>query len=266
MEWVSEGFIISVREHGDNQAVINIFTEKYGRCQGLLYGRQNKRNIPTMQVGNLVQATWKARIENQLGYFLLEIQQDNSCHIFSNYWASYIISAAAELIYRLFPERESHVRTYKHLLQLFPLLSKSLMHAIQEYVKWETVVLADIGYGLNLSNCAVTGQSYDLSYVSPKTGRAVSESVAQNWVNKLLILPDFLQVSDEKSLSEATESTSIIELLHGLNLTGFFIEKYAMAQLSTTLSLQARSRLINVVNTAIKQHKERSVTKVGIST
>lgn len=247
MEWTGQGIVLSSKDYGNGQVILSIFTEQHGRCQGLVYGGRSQSNRAAIQTGNFVHATWKSRLEDQLGYFSLELFKDNSIYLIQNPWSSYIITAATEIVYRLFPDRQTHPKTYHAFCALLRDLNNGFCQIISHYIQWEIVLLSDIGFGLDLSGCAVTGQKDDLKYVSPKSGRAVGGKASTGWQERLLPLPDFLT-----SVTSEGKTQSLKELLQGLDLTGFFLEKYALSQSISIPKLQARERLITMIRSRHK--------------
>lgn len=259
MEWASQGIILSSKDYGNGQVICSVFTEHQGRCQGLVYGGRSKNQRAAIQTGNLVYVVWKSRLENQLGYFNLELLKDNSIYLIHNPWSSYMVAAATEIVYKLFPDRQSHPNTYYALCSLFEDLDNSFSHLMAHYIKWEMALLSDIGFGLDLSCCAVTGKKDDLKYVSPKSGRAVGEKGGAAWQERLLILPDFLTAGPEN------KTHTLKELLQGLELTGFFLEKHALSQSTSIQKLQARERLISMIYSRYKTNKETDFVEIGMN-
>ena len=138
------------------------------------------------------------------------------------------------------PERERCKNIYNNSIKFIEQLSVDNDSWLYDYVRWEIGFLEQLGYGLTLNKCAVTGKNNDLLYVSPKTGRAISKLAAGKWVNKLLPLPSFLinKEKDNKILKT--------EFMKGILLTGFFLSKYAD---SVGVKLPyARNFFINKIN------------------
>ena len=120
------------------------------------------------------------------------------------------------------PERQVNSKLYKETIEIVKYLNNNDMIWVSRYVQWELLLLSELGYGLDLSQCAVTGEIENLKYVSPKSGRAVSELGAGIWVKKLLILPKFLQKFN-------TNAVDNDELNYGIKLTTFFLNRYVVS-------------------------------------
>ncbi len=146
------------------------------------------------------------------------------------------MSAAAAVIDATLPEREPHREVYEDLA----LLIQGLVAAVPDwaglYLRWELKLLADLGFGLDLTRCAVTGATQNLIFVSPKTGRAVSRDGAGRYAERLLPLPAFL-LQDNL----ATDPTSLAQ---GLRLTGHFIHAHLLSTPGAEKRLTARDRVI----------------------
>ena len=169
------------------------------------------------QPGNLVQCRWVARLSDQLGAFAAELVHPGAALAMQDATALAILAAACAVAEGALPEREAHPRVFDGLLNLIVRLSEG-ERVLGDYVRWEAVLLAEIGYGLDLSACAVTGGANDLAFVSPRTGRAVSRSGAGAWTDRLLRLPSFLLGDDRADAADWRD---------GLRLTGHFLERDA---------------------------------------
>ena len=93
---------------------------------------------------------------------------------------------------RLLPERDPHEGIYEMLdrtLDDFDDVGEAAAHLI----RFELAMLAELGFGLDLENCAATGETTELVYVSPKSGGAVSRQAGEPWRDRLLRLPAFLR-------------------------------------------------------------------------
>ena len=215
MEWSDEGIILSVRPHGETAAVVELLTREHGRHSALVHGGRSRRLRPALQIGNHVDATWKARLADQLGHATLELRRGYASAAMQDPMALAGLSSIAALS-RLLPERDPHPNLYEVSLFVLGFLDDaSVWPAL--YVRWELALLAELGFGLDLTSCAATGAKFDLIYVSPKTGRAVSRSAGEPYKDKLLALPSFLTAERPP---EVTQSA----VISGLALTGHFLE------------------------------------------
>jgi DNA repair protein RecO (recombination protein O) len=213
--------------------VAEVLTLSHGRHLGLVRGGRSRRMRPLLQPGNLIRVTWRGRLAEHLGGFNVELMEAHAARVLDDARALAAISTLAGLA-RLLPERDPHPGLYQMALTLL----RSLDHAElwpALLVRWELQLLGDLGFGLDLSECAATGTDTDLAYVSPRTGRAVSRGAGQPYCSKLLKLPAFL-------LAEGVEASNA-DILSGLALTGHFLERDVLAPHGLAIP-QARERLI----------------------
>lgn len=220
MDWHDEGLILGVRKHGETSAIVELMTPTRGRHLGLVRGGRSKRMRPVLQAGNTVKAHWHARLEDHLGTYTIEGQDLRAGHLMSSQAAIYGVQTIASHL-RLLPERDPHPGLYRAAFVLMdnfeqPEIAASLM------VRFELALLEELGFGLDLSCCASTGNTEALVYVSPKSGRAVSEQAGAPWSAKMLPLPGFLNKYDEGwgRLPSAAEIES------GFRLSEFFLDRH----------------------------------------
>jgi DNA repair protein RecO (recombination protein O) len=218
MEWEAPGLLLSVRPFGEGDALAAAFTEAQGRHLGLARGGLSRRGAATWQPGNLVQLRWVGRLADQLGSFTGELAYAAAAQAMDEPLSLAVLNAACAVADGALPEREPHPRAFALMLKLLAGLADP-PRAVAALVRLEAGLLTDLGYGLDLASCAVSGVSEGLAYVSPRTGRAVSAAAAGVWAEKLLALPAFLRdpeaAADEASLAE------------GLRLTGHFLARDA---------------------------------------
>lgn len=215
MQWTDEGIILSVRPHGETAAVVELWTRAHGRHLGLVHGGRSRKLRPILQTGNHVDATWKARMSDQLGHVALELRRGFAAEAMDDSAALAALSSMTTLT-RLLPERDPHPNLYEITLFVLGFLNDATVWPAL-LVRWELALLEELGFGLDLSQCAATGANDQLIYVSPKTGRAVSASAGEPYRDKLLVLPQFLTKNRSGSVTNA-------DLLAGMALTGHFIE------------------------------------------
>jgi DNA repair protein RecO (recombination protein O) len=216
MEWTDEGIILGVRRHGESAAIVELLTRSHGRHLGLVRGGAGSKLRPLLQPGNSVQAIWRARLDEQLGYYLVEGTRMRAATMLAVSHAAYGITHLASVA-RLLPERDPHEDIYEMLeriLDEFDDPADAALHMIQ----FELAMLTELGFGLDLDNCAATGATTDLIYVSPKTGSAVSRSAGEPWRDRLMRLPPFLRDSED-----GQNSFTDRDLQDGFDLTGRFL-------------------------------------------
>lgn len=216
MEWTDEGIIIGVRRHGESSAIVELLTRDHGRHLGLVRGGAGSRLRPLLQPGNSVSAVWRARLDEHLGYYLLEGTRLRAATLLTSSHAVYGVTHLASLA-RLLPERDPHQDIYEMLERTLNDFDDVGEAAIQ-IVRFELAMLSELGFGLDLSSCAATGTSAELVYVSPKSGGAVSRQAGEPWRDKLLPLPPFLRDG-----GDGRNGWSDQDLQDGFALTGRFL-------------------------------------------
>ena len=190
MRWSDEGILLSMRAHGEGHAVAEILTRAHGRHLGLVRGGSSRRMRPFLQPGNSVSITWTARLESHLGNFTLELLAERAGRWLHHAASLHAMSTLNSHLH-LLAERESHTELYDHLVALLGVLDDP-ERAAAHFVHFEMDLLQDLGFGLDLSSCAATGETDNLTHVSPRTGRAVGKVAAAPYEERLLRLPEFL--------------------------------------------------------------------------
>lgn len=239
MHWNETAIILSVRKHGENSAVLRVLAHQQGVFSGIAKGVSSKSNRGIFQPGNIVNATWQARLSEHLGTFKCELLEANTAFFMQDNGRLSALSAACALVESALPERHPYERLYA----LFLLFLHALKHEegwLKSYVLLELDILAEAGFGLDLSECAATGSTQDLIYVSPKSGRAVSRIAGEPYKNKLFPLPAFLLRTDKKN------DPNPAEILAGLDITGYFLDHWLLTPHHRKLPA-VRERLIEMV-------------------
>jgi DNA repair protein RecO (recombination protein O) len=217
MEWRDEGIVLGTRKHGETSAILEVMTRAHGRCMGLVRGGLSRRLRPVLQAGNVLELSWRARLDEHLGTFAVEPVELNAARLIESAPAVYALQLVAAHL-RLLPERDPHASLFETFQSLLPLLDEPSA-AAELLVRFELLILDELGFGLDLSRCAATGRADDLAYVSPKSGRAVSREAGSPWHDRMLALPAFLAVGGGRrgDLSGFEE---------GFRLTGFFLTRH----------------------------------------
>ncbi len=216
MEWQAPAVVLDVRPHGEASAVVTLLTEAHGRHAGLAKGGASRAQAALWQPGNLVEVRWVGRLAEQLGALSGEIVHAAAALAMEDALALGVLRAATAVADGALPEREAHPRIFHGLVAVIAQLARGTEAALPELVRWEADLLADLGYGLDLARCAVTGSAEDLAFVSPRSGRAVSRGAAGEWAGRLLALPPFL-------LGQGPSGPA--DWLAGLRLTGHFLAR-----------------------------------------
>lgn len=239
MEWTDEGIVMGVRRHGESSAIVELLTRRHGRHLGLVRGGAGSRMRPVLQPGNSVNAVWRARLDEHLGYYLVEATRMRAATMLASSHAVYGVTHLAALT-RLLPERDPHENIYDMLdraLNEFDNVGEAAVHL----VRFELAMLAELGFGLDLANCAATGATTELIYVSPKSGGAVSRAAGEPWRARLLPLPAFLREAGERRNGWSDQ-----DLLDGFALTGRFLLRNVLEPRGQGHS-DAREGFINAV-------------------
>lgn len=191
MEWRDEGIILGTRRHGETSAIVELMTRDHGRHLGVVRGGRSRRMQPLLQPGNQVEVTWWARLDEHMGSFTVEPLSLNAASLIDSACAVYGLQLLATHL-RLLPERDPHRRLYETLHILIGHLAEPAA-AAELIVRFELLLLDELGFGLDLSECVATGARENLAWVSPKSGRAVSHEAGAPWAGKLLPLPAFVR-------------------------------------------------------------------------
>src|SRR5689334_8790106 len=179
MQWADDAIVLGVKRHGEANAIAELFTHAHGRHLGLVRGGAGSRMRPILQPGNGVAATWRARLDEHLGNYTVETTRSRAALMLGAAHGLYGVTHLAALT-RLLPERDPHRDVYEILEAILDHLedARELGPLV---VRYELMLLAELGFGLDLSQCAATGDTADLIYVSPKSGRAVSRGAGEPW-------------------------------------------------------------------------------------
>lgn len=237
MEWRDTGALLSVRKHGEGSAIIEVFTAEHGRHAGLVRGGGSRKMAPLLQPGAQLSVEWKARLEDHLGAFTIDPIKSRAAQIMADRAALAAMGSISSLLTLSLPEREPHPRFYARTIDLLDALGETPDWPAR-YALWENALLADMGFGLDFSECAATGATQDLIYVSPRSGRAVSRDGGKDYADLMLPLPRFLRLDDP------TEDPA--EVTSSLRTTGHFLETWLMPALSRKTP-SARARLISAL-------------------
>lgn len=226
MQWTDEGIVIGVKRHGEASAILELMTREHGRHLGLVRGGYGTRMKPILQTGNSVSASWRARLDEHLGNYTVEPMRERASNFFAAPHAIYGVTHLAALM-RLLPERDPHGELFAVFEAILDRLEDPVL-AAPLVVRFELQVLTELGFGLDLDQCAATGDTLDLIYVSPKSGRAVSRAAGEPWADKMLHLPAFLRDHDRESAGR--------DLADGFALTGFFLARHVLEPRGQTLT------------------------------
>ncbi|THH35046.1 DNA repair protein RecO [Aliishimia ponticola] len=234
MEWRDEGILLSARAHGEGSAIVEVFTAEHGRHAGVVRGGASRKLAPMLQPGAQLDVVWRARLEEHIGSFKTEVLRSRAGNVIDNRLALAGLNAVTALLSFALPEREEHGALYRQTVGVLDLLGEPDIWPLA-YLRWEMSLLEELGFGLDLAGCAVTGSQENLIYVSPKSGRAVSRQGAGEWADRLLPLPPVMLRKGDASDEEIAEA---------LETTGFFLREHMAPMMGNRPLPEARDRFI----------------------
>jgi DNA repair protein RecO (recombination protein O) len=233
--WSSDAIALSARKFGENDAILDVLTPHQGRASGLVYGGAGKTKRAMLEPGTRLSVAWKSRNDEQLGHFeTLEARSRGPAELMDDPAALAALSSVASLLVATTPERSHCFGLYEATEVLLDALSDTTTWPAV-YIRWEMGLLAELGFGLDISKCALTGSMEDLAWVSPKTGRAATRMAGEPFSDKLLVLPPFLL-----GAQNAPQSGDVAD---GFALTGHFIARELLDPVRKMVP-EARARLI----------------------
>lgn len=217
MQWQDEAIILGVKRHGETSVIAEVMSRSRGRHLGMVRSGRSRSMQPVLQPGNLVDVTWRARLHDHLGEYRMEPVRLRAAQLMETATAVYGVQAMGALL-RLLPERDPH----PHLFEAMNVILENMSNpadAGELFVRFELAVLNDLGFGLDLTECAATGTRDELVYVSPKTGRAVCRSAGLPYADRMLLLPPFLG-------HEGRAAATCESLTAAFRLTGHFLNRH----------------------------------------
>ena len=232
MEWTDIGIVLSTRPYGETGLIADMLTRGHGRHAGLVRGSKARA---ALQPGNGLSLTWRARLAEQLGSYTVELARARAGALMESRDGLTGLNAFRAVTGATLPEHQPHTALHDAAeILLDAMVAEDIHHWAPLYVRWEAGLLEALGFGLDLSQCAATGVTDDLRYVSPRSGRAVSQTAGANYAPRLLALPEFLVGSAEVPDLAAARA--------GLKLTGYFLLERVFAPHGREMP-QARNRL-----------------------
>ncbi|MEM7268399.1 MAG: DNA repair protein RecO [Pseudomonadota bacterium] len=242
MDWRDQGILLTVRRHGESAAIVDVFTREHGRHAGVVRGGASRRMAATLQPGAQLSVEWRARLEEHLGAYAVDLITSRAGLLMADPAALAGFNSFVALTSAYLAEREPHPSLYDASMGLLDALTTDEAW-IAGYVGWELALLAELGFPLDLSRCASTGATEDLIWVSPKSGRAVSREAGAPYADRLLSLPAFL----------GGEGGGAQE---GLALTGHFLRAWAAPAFGAAAPPEARDRLVETVRRQAARKEE----------
>ncbi|CAI27957.1 DNA repair protein RecO [Ehrlichia ruminantium] len=242
MRWQDQGIVIAIRKYCDNQVIISVLTKKHGLKKGLT--KYYKKTINRLQIGDYINVTWSARLISNLGYFKYELIKSTIYYYMTNNLQTLCLAFFTFILDQVLPENEENYVIY-HYFDIFinSIQSKNINWQIK-YLKLEMVLLSELGFGLDLSKCAVNQTQESLIFISPKTGKAISKNIGLPYKKKLLPLPQLLY----NIYNNYTYEFSNTEFKLSLNVLGYFFKKHFLTDKNITF-LKYREEIIKLLDT-----------------
>ncbi|HZV20422.1 MAG TPA: DNA repair protein RecO [Hyphomicrobiales bacterium] len=221
MRWADTGIFLVGRPYGETSVIADIFTREHGRNPGLVKGGRSRRIRPILQTGNSLKVEWRARLDDQLGVYTVELNDATVARVLDDDLSLAGIASLASLL-QVLPERDPHPRLFDDAMTCLEAAGDKAFAA--SIVRLELRFLDELGFGLDLSECVATGRQDELVYVSPKSGRAVTREAGQPYCNKLLPLPGFL------TQNSPHDNPSPDEIVQAMILTGHFLSGHVFSE------------------------------------
>jgi DNA repair protein RecO (recombination protein O) len=236
MEWTDTGIVISARLHGETSTIVEALTRNHGRHLGLVRGGASRLRRAEMQPGNTMELRWRARLSEHLGNFQPELLKARAGELIAEPASLAGLNAFRSMVAVALPEREPHAGVFdaaEILLDAMPIETFEVWAPL--YVRWEIGLLGELGFGLDLTQCAATGVTDDLTFVSPRSGCAVSSRAGEAYKGRLFPLPGFL-------LEPRGSPIGREDIVSGLKLSGHFLQTRVLEPHNSSLP-SARLRL-----------------------
>ena len=222
MKFSDQGVIINIKSYGENSAIVKLLTQDHGICRAFVKNSKSKKAAAIYQIGNLVSFEYRSRIDDNLGsLFSVDLVRSHMANIMFEKSKLDCVRCLFFIIDKAFWESEVQNILFHQLDEFLTDIScdnVSFDKIVADYIRLELSILNILGYGVDLSSCAVNESDINLAFVSPKSARAVSYDVGLPYAAKLLPLPTFL-ISNSKQLEQE-------DLINGLKLSGYFLAKH----------------------------------------
>ncbi len=236
MKFTDAGIIISLKKYGENSLIVKVFSQHHGIYSGFVKSVRSSKDKVNYQIGNLISFEFNSRAEDNLGQFLgVDLIKSYCSKIMFDHLKLNCANSLFLIIDHSFLERENHQMLFEKLHFFLQKISDEVddqKSFLADYVRLELKILKTLGYGIDLSCCAVTSAIVDLAFVSPKSARAICFEIGKPYQHKLLKLPNFLTAEHSEIFEQ--------DLLHGLRLSGYFLEKFVFENAQEKLSVRKR--------------------------
>lgn len=237
-QWEDSGIVISVTRYGEQSAIVRFLTAQHGLFPCMVKGALSKNSKGAYQPGNLFHVSWQARIEEQLGHARGEMVQSITGELLQDTLALQVMNAVTAMILLAVPERIKEEQLFINIRSISDIIKSidyDAVDLLRAYAEFEFVMLQELGFGLDLEECAATGRKDDLIYVSPRSGRAVCREAGEPYKSRMLVLPQFFKTPECPA--------DIPQTLDALALTGYFLEGWVLQPEGRKMP-EARQRLL----------------------
>ena len=241
MDWADEGILLNTLPQGERSALLQVFTSKRGLHAGLVRNAYSPKIVSTLQPSSQLSLNWSSRIEENLGTFKVELIKTRADTLMFNQKGLAAFNSLSALCISILAERDPMPELYSETIRFLDQISSKKNWEFF-YLGWELKLLSAIGFGLDLEKCAVTEVREGLIYISPKSGKAICKEVGEKYHSKLLPFPSILRKDN------SSNNPSYLELVKGLSVTGFFIEKWLDFSIEKKKTLIIRKRFINLLS------------------
>lgn len=238
MEWRDEGILLWVRRHGESNVIVEALTAEHGRHSGLIRGGGGRSHAGILQPGTQLSLEWRARLAEHLGAYKADMIKSRAASIMNDRLRLAALNSVSALLVQFLPEREPNAEIYATTLGVLDAMSDGDLAWPIHYATWELNLLGTLGFGLDLDSCASTGQTEDLVFVSPRSGRAVCREAGGPFADRMLPLPGFLRGEGTPQIGDVREA---------LRLTGYFLEHWVGEAYDLEELPEARQRFIQVL-------------------
>ncbi|ATI80245.1 DNA repair protein RecO [Sphingobium yanoikuyae] len=239
---ITSGIVCALRAHGEHGAVARLLTPDHGLVAGYVRGGRSRALRPVLLPGNAVKAEFRARTEDQLASLTVELEHSRA-PLLGEPLPAAAIDWTCALTAAALPEGTPYPTLYEALDGVLGAVeaAPAARGWAAALVRYELLLLAELGFGLDLSRCAATGTADDLAFVSPRSAAAVSRAGAEGYEARLLPLPPFLLQGGAGDWPQ---------IMDGLRLTGFFLERSVLTERRADV-LAARERLVDRLKRAV---------------
>ena len=207
MEWRDQGILLGTTPFGETAVIVDALTQKNGRMRALLRGGQSRKFRPILQIGNILDITWRARLSEHMGSVQVDVIKSYP-EILDNRLTLAGVAALSSMLSTFVGDRDPQEQMFDATEKLYDLLIHPDMWCVG-YFYWELALLDALGFGLNLSKCVVTGDAENLLYLSPKSGCAVSRQAAGKWADRLLPMPRIV-IEKDKHISDVFDGLRVL--------------------------------------------------------